>query len=290
MGVPASDQDIHRLAKLADLLENDAVDLGFLGPNEGQRVVSRHIFESAALVPFLPSEGPIVDVGSGAGLPGLVLAALGLEMVLIDALEKRANFLRDVASQLAVDVDVRAARAEDEGRGPLRDSAAAAVARALAAPTVALELCLPFVRPGGRLAVLASPDAEAGAGDRSGGARSVTTEESATAPGKSDDETVASSVPGPTGSPVRDGVGPTASKGAGTDDARARARLAEDVESVSRLLGGGGVSWQPLSVPGADAPRWVMIVDKRGPTPKRFPRRPGVPKRRPLGGDVASVN
>jgi 16S rRNA (guanine527-N7)-methyltransferase len=283
LGISASDQDIRRLAQLADLLENDAVELGYLGPNEGRRVISRHILESAALVPFLPSKGVIVDIGSGAGLPGLVLATLGYETILIDAQEKRASFVRRVASEIGVETDVRAVRAEDEARGPLRDFAAAAVARALAAPTVTLELCLPFVRPGGRLAVLASRDLPT----------DEPTDVEAAASGHAEDV----ESPGSTGTRgLGAGAPRRGSSGSAPDDAThethdpARAASGERLDDVARQLGGGNVRWQRLPVPGADAPRWVMMIDKRSPTPERFPRRPGVPKRRPLGGDVASVD
>ena len=286
MGIPASDLVIRRLALLADLLENDAVDLGFLGPNEGHRVISRHILESAALAPLLPRDGPIVDVGSGSGLPGLVLAAMGRRMVLIDSLAKRAEFLRVAAAALGADVDVRAARAEDEGRGSLRDSAPGVVARALASPPVSLELCLPFVRRGGLLAILASPSVGRSAGGSDGGPAARLDEPVCAGEGDPDHARDASAAaPDPTS--LQDPAGgdsgrlPADTAGMRGDDA---------LSAVARQLGGGDVRWQMLPVPGADPPRWVMMVDKRGPTPERFPRRPGVPKRRPLGGDVASVH
>jgi 16S rRNA (guanine527-N7)-methyltransferase len=268
LGVPASDQAIRRLARLAELLENDAVDLGFLGPNEGHRVVSRHILESAALVSVLPPDGPVVDIGSGSGLPGMVLAVLGRPVVMIDSLAKRTDFLRAVATDLGVDAEVRTSRAEDEGRRDLRDSASAAVARALAPPAVTLELCLPFVRPGGVLAMLGSPrDRElVGPTDPTGSLRP--------GEGAGTRETEVSS--------AREEPEPTAAEASRTDDSASVAAPGEPVADparthVARLLGGDNARWQRLTVPGADAPRWVMIVDKRDPTPERFPRRSGAP-------------
>ena len=290
MGIPASDQAILRLARLADLLENDAVDLGFLGPNEGQRVVSRHLLESAALIPYLLPDGPVVDVGSGAGLPGLVLAALGREVVLVESQARRAGFLRRASSEIDVDVDVRHGRAEDEGRGDLRDDAYSVVARALAAPAVALELCLPFVRPGGRLLLQATPELGVESSARSGERRVGDVPESELCPPLGTDQ----DPPAPEGSgDARYRIQATDEREGGTsrrsDVGHPEPAASAALDEVAALLGGGGIRWQRLSVPGAEGPRWVMMVDKRVPTPDRFPRRPGVPKRRPLGGDVVSV-
>ena len=275
MGLAPSDEEIRRLAKLADLLENDAVDLGFLGPNEGQRVVSRHLLEAAALIPLI-DDGPVVDVGSGAGLPGLVLAAFGADVVLIDAQAKRADFLRRASSEIGVAAEVRHARAEDEGHADLREAAGAVVARALAAPATALELCLPFARPGGRFLLLASPEEDSVPPDVSDG-DPTDRGDAALSVGRAEaraDVELASVDDLTAGTGLRDAYAP----------------VRRDLRAAARLLGGADPRWMPLSVPGADGPRWVMMVDKRAPTPDRFPRRPGVPKRRPLGGDVASVD
>jgi 16S rRNA (guanine527-N7)-methyltransferase len=203
-------------------------------------------------------------------------------MVLIESQAKRARFLRDVASELEIDVAVRHARAEDEGRGDLRDSAGGVVARALAAPPVALELCLPLVRLGGRVLLPASP--EAPTAPARGGAGPV--RERTCLPGG---EPMASSRP----EQAQQGADGEGDDTAGRESTPGRAAPppADDaLAAVAEILGGADVRWRELPVPGADGPRWVMMVDKRRPTPERFPRRPGVPKRRPLGGDVASVN
>jgi 16S rRNA (guanine527-N7)-methyltransferase len=284
MGIQASDQQVSRLAHLADLLENEAVNLGFLGPNEGPRVVSRHLLESAALLPFLGRKGRVVDVGSGAGLPGLVLAALDREVVLVEAQAKRADFLRAVAGELPADVEVVQARAEDAARGPLRDASPFSVARALAEAPVAMELCLPFVEPGGQFVLMATrPEAES-AGDRrdEGGGEERPTRDSTAPAARATASAPASGVSEDAGAPIASSSG-----AAGADQPGA---APSDLAAVAALLGGDTPRWVEMSVPGAPAPRWVMIVDKRHTTPDRFPRRAGTPQRRPLGGDVTSVN
>lgn len=170
LGVAAGITDVALdiLLDLARLLEERAVPRGFMSAGERDRIVSRHILESAALLRWLPSSGAIVDVGSGAGLPGLVLACLrGDQVILLEPQSKRAAFLEETARLLSVSVEVRRERAEDACRRGLREGAAAATARALARPPVALELTLPLVAPEGIVALLVgpqSPEAVAAAG------------------------------------------------------------------------------------------------------------------------------
>ncbi len=112
--------------------------------------------------------GDIVDVGSGTGVPGLVLALARPDraVVLVESVQKKAGVLAAIATELGVsNVDVRAERAEELGRGEDRDRFGLAVCRALAPPPVAVELCLPLVRPGGRLVIWAG-ETDAGAVER----------------------------------------------------------------------------------------------------------------------------
>jgi len=156
---PVPDAVVGRLDELTGLLLADALPRGFLGPAEADRIVSRHIVESAALLPLLPT-GTIADVGSGAGLPGLILACLRSDpVVLVEAEGKRASFLERCVRELdLLNTEVYRGRAEDLARdGPLRDACEGVVARALAAPVVALELCMPLCAPGGSVVLLAGP-------------------------------------------------------------------------------------------------------------------------------------
>lgn len=152
------EEALRRLSDLSLLLEERAFSRGFLAEGDRRRVVPRHILESAALLRWLPKDGPVVDVGSGAGLPGLVLACLHEgPLILVESQGRRAAFLREAAHHLGLEVDVRQESAEDVARGDLREAAAAATARALARPPVALELTLPFVRLDGLVALLTGP-------------------------------------------------------------------------------------------------------------------------------------
>jgi 16S rRNA (guanine527-N7)-methyltransferase len=99
----------------------------------------------------LVERGPLVDVGSGGGSPGIPLAdALPeIQVVLLESNRRKCDFLRIQAASFT-NVSVVCARAEEHGRGAGRDAYGTAVAQALAPPAVALEWCLPLVAVGGR--------------------------------------------------------------------------------------------------------------------------------------------
>jgi 16S rRNA (guanine527-N7)-methyltransferase len=121
-------------------------------PEEARRV---HVDDALAAVSLL-EDGPLVDVGSGGGSPGLPLAWArpDLDVVLVESSRRKCEFLERVAGDFP-NVSVVRARAEEHGRGAGRDAYATAVARALAPPQVAAEWCLPLVRPGGVLVLYA---------------------------------------------------------------------------------------------------------------------------------------
>jgi 16S rRNA (guanine527-N7)-methyltransferase len=171
-------------------------------PREARRV---HLEESLAVVELVRRyAGPLVDVGSGGGAPGLPLAAAlpEREVTLLEASGRKCDFLERAAAAFP-NVRVVRGRAEEQEL----EVYGVAVAKALAAPPVALEWCLPLVRRGGAAILY---------------------------------------------------VGPTA-------DADAVARAAE------RLAGR-----RPEQHPG------LLVVEKVGPTPAGFPRRPGMARKRPL--------
>jgi 16S rRNA (guanine527-N7)-methyltransferase len=157
----------------------------------------------------LLGDGPVVDVGSGGGSPGIPLASVrpDLEFVLLESNGRKCDFLRKVAAEFE-NVSVVCERAEEHAAGAGCDAYGTAVARALAAPPVAAEWCLPLVRPGGRTVLFVGPSADLEAVAKSAG------------------------------------------------------KLAAEVE---------------------EGPSGFVLLKKTGPTPERFPRRPGVAKKRPLG-------
>lgn len=120
-------------------------------PDEAYRV---HVEDSLSALPLVSAERPMrmVDVGSGGGAPGIPLAlALGCRVTLLEATGTKAAFLERTVADLGVTADVVHMRSELYARAEGRDAFDVALARALAPPPVAVELCLPLVRPGGAL-------------------------------------------------------------------------------------------------------------------------------------------
>lgn len=142
------------IARYAELLAQEGVKRGLIGPSEAGRLWSRHILNSAAVAPYLPRAGTLIDVGSGAGLPGLVLAAMrpDLRTLLVEPMERRVEWLRHVVAQLDLDsVEVVRGRAE----GLHEQLAAQAVtARAVAPLSRLVPWTLPLLVKGGVLLAL----------------------------------------------------------------------------------------------------------------------------------------
>ena len=127
-------------------------------PDEARRV---HVDQPLAAVPVVERyEGPIVDVGSGGGAPGLPLAAAlpDREVTLLESNGRKAAFLERVAAEFP---NVRVVRVRAEEHAP--HTYGVAVAKALAPPAVAAELCLPLVRTGGAAVLYVGPSADADA-------------------------------------------------------------------------------------------------------------------------------
>ncbi len=138
----------------ADMLAEEGELRGLIGPREIGRIWSRHIVNSAALLPFLPKKGSVIDVGSGAGLPGIVLAVSrpDLQFYLVEPMERRCEWLSEVASEIGLDnVEIVNARAEDLGRSLRAD---AVTSRAVAALDKLIRLSSKLIAPRGRLLAL----------------------------------------------------------------------------------------------------------------------------------------
>ena len=143
----------------AQMLAEEGELRGLVGPRELPRLWSRHIVNSAAIVPFLPARGTVSDVGSGAGFPGVVVALLrpDLDVTLIETMERRTQWLSDVVEELGLDnVTVRRARAEE-----VKDRYDVVTARAVANLSKLVRLVSPLLRPGGVLLALKGMRAQA---------------------------------------------------------------------------------------------------------------------------------
>jgi 16S rRNA (guanine527-N7)-methyltransferase len=136
----------------------DAIQLGFLGPREQERLWERHLDDAFGLATIRSPrpEERWADLGSGAGLPGLPLAVAhrATSFTMVDAHRRRLEWIEAAASELRLtNVTVVHARLEDYGQGPDRQSFDVATARALGPLPVVAELGLPLLRIGGELLV-----------------------------------------------------------------------------------------------------------------------------------------
>lgn len=140
------------LRRFGELLADEGVTRGLIGPREVPRLWERHLLNCAAVAPLLPS-GLVVDLGSGAGLPGVVVAAMrpDVRMVLLEPMERRTRWLTEVVSELGLDAQVLRSRAEDQ-HGLLQ--ADAVTARAVAPLDRLASWSLPLLRQGGVLVAL----------------------------------------------------------------------------------------------------------------------------------------
>ncbi|HEX2773135.1 MAG TPA: 16S rRNA (guanine(527)-N(7))-methyltransferase RsmG [Micromonosporaceae bacterium] len=143
----------------AHLLAPEGVVRGLIGPREAPRIWDRHLLNCAAVAELLPAGARVVDVGSGAGLPGLVLALSrpDISMILIEPLARRAAFLVEAVDRLTLggSVTVLRARAEEAANQPDGPPLVEVVtARAVAPLDRLVAWCLPLAEVGGRMLAL----------------------------------------------------------------------------------------------------------------------------------------
>ncbi|MBI2862284.1 MAG: 16S rRNA (guanine(527)-N(7))-methyltransferase RsmG [Chloroflexi bacterium] len=222
---------------------NKRINLTAISDEEGIQI--RHFLDSLSILPALKpyvgdSDAPLVrqvgnqpqlqrviDVGSGAGFPGLPLRIVcpSLHTTLLDSSAKKISFLRYLLAELGLpDVEVICARAEDLGHDPKhREQYDLAISRALGRLPALAELCLPFVQIGRAMAAMKKGDiaAELAAG-----------------------------------------------------------------QAAAVRLGGAEMRAIPIEVPFLPDLRHLVLTSKVAPTPERYPRRPGIPVKRPLTAEL----
>lgn len=145
------------------LLETNKV-MNLTAIEDPDEVYTRHFYDSLALMQFVSFENKsVIDVGCGAGFPGLPLKLANptVSLTLLDSLDKRIRFLSTVCDDLGLsDVSCIHGRAEEVSRTDSRESFDFAVSRAVASLPMLCELCLPFVKLGGMLLAMKAEDCE----------------------------------------------------------------------------------------------------------------------------------
>jgi 16S rRNA (guanine527-N7)-methyltransferase len=153
LGLSLDDRAIDRLASFLGLLERRAIPLGLVGESERSRLYERHLLDCLrALAVLRPSDRRLIDMGSGAGLPGIVMACArpNLDVVLVDSRRRAGAFLEAAVDLLRLGAEVRIERLE-----AVEDKADVCTARALAPLPTAWELAHRLLRPSGRLVYFA---------------------------------------------------------------------------------------------------------------------------------------
>ena len=160
LGLPLDAAALARFQTYYTLLDERSKVMNLTAIHGETDVAQLHFLDSAALLTVEPLAGKsVIDVGTGAGFPGLPLkiAQPDISLTLLDSLDKRVRFLGDVCAATGL-ADVTCLHARAEEAPELRDRFDAAVSRAVARLYLLCELCLPFVRTGGVFLAMKGPD------------------------------------------------------------------------------------------------------------------------------------
>ena len=206
--------------KYAELLKDWNTRINLTAITDDEEIRVKHFQDSLSILPYL-KEGTLVDVGTGAGFPGLPVAIErpDIQVTLVDSLDKRVKFLQCVVDTLELkNVKCIHARAEDFGRDPeYRESFDYVTARAVASMPVLLEYCLPLLKNKGQFVAMKAANADQ-----------------------------------------------------------------ENFDSALKILGGSLLKTDKFILPGTDLQRCIFVVEKKGKMSPKYPRKAGMPTRKPL--------
>ncbi len=200
-----------------------------------EQVQVKHFLDSLTCLlavgcPRSEVQGRAIDIGAGAGFPGLPLKIVcpGLQLTLLEATGKKVRFLEHIVNRLELEgVEVIQGRAEEVGRDPAhRERYDLALARAVASLSVLVEYALPFCRVGGLFVAQKGPEVEP---------------------------------------------------------------EVEAAEAAITILGGKLHRIMHLELPPLAEPRSLVVIEKVAPTPEKYPRRPGIPSKRPLRPQIPNI-
>lgn len=149
--------------RYVDLLRRGGVERGLIGPKEIDRLWDRHVLNSAVVADLIPHGARVVDVGSGAGLPGvpLLIARPDLRMTLLDSMARRVAWLHEVVDGLSLTAVVTRGRAEDRQVRRALGGVDVVACRAVAPLGKLAGWCMPLLRQGGSLLALKGESAAA---------------------------------------------------------------------------------------------------------------------------------
>ena len=218
------DVQVDKLMEYARLLVewNEKINLTAITDDEG--IVTKHFLDSLTAIKTGYVKGKVIDVGTGAGFPGLVLkiAKPEIKLTLLDSLNKRINFLKDVCEKVDInDVEFVHLRAEDGGKNrDYRGQFDTVVSRVVANLTVLSEWCIPFLKQGGYFLALKGPLAE---------------------------------------------------------------QEVKDAKRAIKILGGQIEDIVEAEIPFTELKHNIIVIKKVGQTPLKYPRKPAIATKTPIG-------
>ncbi len=227
IGCEYNDEKLDKLLIYMDLLIEANKRTNLTSIVEPEEIVTKHFLDSLVIIPYLNNINSqslnIMDVGTGAGFPGIPIKIIRSidNLTLVDSTKKKVNFLLSVINNLELE-NIKAihGRAEELAKDKLyREKFDVVVSRALAPLNILVELCLPFVSVGGYFIAYKSKDI--------------------------------------------------------------MAELNDAKNAISKI-GGKVNNIEEVEVPYEDIERYLLIIEKEVSTPPEFPRRPGIPQKRPI--------
>lgn len=223
IGLKISGEQVEKLSCLGSLLVETNSKYNLTSIIEPRDIVMKHFLDSAAILKYSRESlgSNIIDVGTGGGFPGMVLAILlpEVKFTLLEATSKKTEYLKLAVGKLNLqNVEILNARAEEAGREPkFRENFDTAVSRAVSEIRVLFEYMSPFVKPGGNIICFKAGEPE---------------------------------------------------------------EEIDDAKNSLSILGGGKGELIKFEMPYGG--RSFFIVEKKSSTPEKYPRRPGVPLKKPL--------
>lgn len=162
-GIDLSDKQIKQFTDYYDLLIEWNKKINLTRITEPEEVVTKHFADSLTLLKYcdIPKGARIIDVGTGAGFPGIPLkiARSDIELTLLDSLNKRLTFLKEVCRKTEISAEFVHSRAEDGAKNnEFREKFDISVSRAVARLNVLAEYCLPYVKPKGQFLAMKGPE------------------------------------------------------------------------------------------------------------------------------------
>lgn len=223
IGIDITQKDVEKFYKYINLLLEWNEKINLTAITEPNEVILKHFIDSITINKYLKEANTIMDIGTGAGFPGIPLkiAFPHLKVVLLDSLNKRINFLNTVIEELGLEnVETLHGRAEDYAKkAEYREQADLCVSRAVANLSTLSEYCLPYVKVDGKFIPYKSGE--------------ITTE-------------------------------------------------ADEAKKAVGILGGNVKKILKFHLPDSDITRSFVVIEKKKATPKKYPRKAGLPSREPL--------